>query len=296
MLYPFRHDFYHKMGYGYGIRSYHYEVRTASLPDSVLRKNVDYLTRDDLPLVFEYYNRVAASTHGMTLKKASEIEAYFRSGNTVVGYKEDGKLLGTMVFSFKKGPRDNVLCNHLVIHEWDYERNSLAGFLGFLRAQADQIERVVIDTQDDTLFYLMNDPYNEAHRFLSPVYQESSAHGLGLMYRVLDIEKTFEALTHRDFGPLAASIRFVIEDSFMPENARSISVVFKDGKPRVAAATPADATVTIGIGDFSSWIMGAVTLSKLCQYGLAQVSDENLIHAVDRAFSVVDKPRCTAHF
>ncbi|SFK87622.1 GNAT family N-acetyltransferase [Brevibacillus centrosporus] len=50
------------------------------------------------------------------------------------------------------------------------------------------------------------------------------------------------------------------------------------------------------ISDFSSLVMGVISLRKLHLYGLADISDEKQIPFVDRLFATGDKPRSTTPF
>ena len=63
-LWPFRVDFYHKMGFGLGGRRYQYRIHPASLPRGS-KEHVRYLTDVDIPAIKDCYNRCFELQNGM---------------------------------------------------------------------------------------------------------------------------------------------------------------------------------------------------------------------------------------
>lgn len=57
-LYPFRPDFYKKMGFGYGPKIYQYLVEPSSFPKGPTKKHLKYLTVEDQQQLVDCYNRV----------------------------------------------------------------------------------------------------------------------------------------------------------------------------------------------------------------------------------------------
>ena len=64
-LYPFRPDFYKKMGFGYGTKLNGYTIKPGNLPSGGAREKVGYLKKKEWPAMAACYNRFADKTHGM---------------------------------------------------------------------------------------------------------------------------------------------------------------------------------------------------------------------------------------
>ncbi len=58
LLYPFRPDFYKKMGFGYGTKVNQYRIKPESLPKGDSKKNTRFLDEDDREALLECYNRL----------------------------------------------------------------------------------------------------------------------------------------------------------------------------------------------------------------------------------------------
>ncbi|MBK9713319.1 MAG: GNAT family N-acetyltransferase [Kouleothrix sp.] len=188
LLYPFRPDFYRKMGFGYGAKMSQYRVRPADLPGGGARRQVQMLSAADKQLVSECYARLAAARRGLIDKSPLELDSLFAPPeNRVVGYQSGDALAGYMVFSFVPGGQDTFLINDILVKELVYESpTALAGILAFLRSQADQIRQVVFNLQDDDFHHLLHDPRDGSDHFMASLYQQTNRQGLGIMYRVVD--------------------------------------------------------------------------------------------------------------
>ena len=183
-LYPFRPDYYVKMGYGYGRKMSQYRFRPGDLPRGS-RENVSYLGEADVDALTACFNRHAHRTHGMIEKRKSYFERFINRFK-VAGYREGDAVKGFMGFGYKKLREDNALLQELEVHTLLYETpEALRGLLGFLAAQLDQVERVVINTFDDDLHFVPLDPRDGAPGMFY-TSQETNVQGVGIMYRVID--------------------------------------------------------------------------------------------------------------
>lgn len=296
-LYPFRVDFYKKMGFGVGTKVHQYRIKPASLPYTSKDK-VFYLGEDDREQILACYHRIVRQTHGMIKKTERELKSFLEQPEqVVVGCKKDGKVIGYLVFQFQRVHEENRMQNDIVVKEFLYESyEAMAQLLSFLHSQADQINRIVLTTADEDFHVLLSDPGNGTDRLLPSVYHESHSSGVGLMYRVIDIPGFFHQLSQRRFGRENCLLRLNIRDSFLPENEGSWLIAFQDGLPHVAEEGQADVELSMDIADFSSMAMGVISLRKLYRYGLAEVSGEKAIPLLDRLFAAKEKPRSTTPF
>ena len=106
ILYPFRPDFYKKMGFGYGTKMNQYRVKPAALPKGPSRAHVRYLDKSDgdRQAVMDCYNRFLDGTHGLIAKSAYELKRLMENPNhRILGYEKDGRIAGYLIFSFDKG-------------------------------------------------------------------------------------------------------------------------------------------------------------------------------------------------
>jgi predicted acetyltransferase len=292
LLWPFRHDFYTKMGYGYGRKYNKYMFKPADLPRGS-KEGVSFMTDKDVDELLSCYNRYVSVTHGMIYKKRTFFERFLQQYK-VVGYKNSGEVEGFLGFNFKKLEPDNPLLHNLEIEYMVYENPvAFSRLMAFLQTQLDQVDRVIFQTYDDDLHYVSKDPRNGVpHIFY--INQESNVQGLGIMYRILNNKRFFNELSNNNFNKESIRVKFIIHDNFYPENSGEFTVHFRDGKPTISEGH--DVTVSMNIEHFSSLLMGVVDFRKLWTYSLAEVSDESYLEQLDRLFHVSRKPETIEEF
>ncbi len=197
-LYPFRVDFYKQMGFGTGSKIHQYKFKPASLPYTG-KDQIVYVTKEDKEQVLACYQRVARQTHGMIKRTERDVDSLLNvPEKIVVGVRQEDKLTGYLAFQFESAHEENKIFNNIVVKELVYEsREALAQLLSFLHSQADQIQRVVLNTADEDFHLLLSDPGNGTNRLLPSVYHESHVSGVGLMYRVIDVPGFFRQMGER---------------------------------------------------------------------------------------------------
>jgi predicted acetyltransferase len=296
MLYPFRPDFYERMGFGWGTKMNQYRVLPAALPKGPSKAHVRYLGEDDVLALLACYNRFVDQTHGMIERYESDVVRQLKNAQLrIAGYVKDDQIQGYLAFTFEKG--ESFIVNDLVVREFVYEsRGALWELLTFLHTQADQIRRIVFNTQDEFFHHLFLDPRNGTPELIPSVYHESNVQGVGLMYRILDAREIMSALQERDFGGQTCRLKLTVEDSFLPENAGSTLLRFEDGRLHLLDDGSRDVEVRLDIARFSSLLVGAVNFESLYRYGLADISDPAYVDTVNRIFAVEEKPICMTAF
>jgi predicted acetyltransferase len=296
LLYPFRPDFYRGMGFGYGTKMNQYRLTSTSLPRGPTKSHVRFLGEQDREALIACYGRFMDRTHGIMAKTERETRRLFeRPQQQILGYVDDGRVYGYLVFSFELG--ETWLSNDISIGEFVYETPEvLSELLTFLNTQLDQIRHVVITTQDDLFHHLCIDPRSNPSRLIPDVYHETNIQGLGIMYRVINVSGIFERLRERDFGAQTCALKLTVDDSFLPENEGSTLLRFEDGRLRRPRDGRHDAEISLDIADFSSLLVGTVDFRSLVRYGLARISDSRYIDTVRRIFAVDERPVCTTPF
>jgi len=287
-LYPFRPDFYRRMGYGYGRKLNKYMIRPGDLPRGD-KSGVDYLTPADATEATECYNRYTRATHGMVIKPEANMARLIQR-NRVTGYRNGGRIEALAKIKFDKVRADNPLLQNITVNYLVYENpEALRAILAFLGTQLDQVDRVVFETHDDDLHFLPSDP-RDGEEAMYYTCWETNRQALGIMYRVLDTRHLFEALTSHDFNGKSIRLKLTLKDSFLPENSGSTLIQFKGGEAKVLDRGRYDVEAAMNVEWFSSLIMGVVDFRALWTYGLATVSDIARVETLDRLFHSREKP------
>jgi predicted acetyltransferase len=296
-LYPFRPDFYRKMGWGYGAKVNQYRIKPIDLPAGQLKTHIVYAAKKDLPALNACYHRYTAKTHGMIRRTKTYGGVLFREGNKVVAVKKGNKIEAFMVFSFKTSTDENWLDTQIDIAELIYEnREALSELLAFLRSQSDQVNRIQYATHDEFLHFLPHDPRSESGRLIPPVAHETNISGVGIMYRIIDTHGLFRALKNHDFNGQNCRLKITVLDTMYPKHAGSYIVHFVDGKPQVKSGGKFDVEISMDVADYSSMVMGVIPFDKLYEYGLAEISEKVWLTTVTKIFSVDRKPMCITQF
>ncbi len=296
-LYPFRPDFYHKMGFGFGTQIQRYRFAPSSLPKGA-KADVVRLTKDDRSAVAACYDRYRARTHGMFDRADLLWDSLFDNESIhMVGVVRHGRVCGYLFYEFQQGDVGHFLDNKMLIREWVADSaEDWQQLATFLHSQADQVGQIVYHSFDPNLRFVLHDPRDTATTMMTPtLYHTSSQQGVGLMWRVVDVAHFFELLPDHDFGGQSLSLAISAEDSFLPENETTTTLVFDHGRVRVADVANPDVEIQLDIADLSSWVMGAVRLETLLGYGLVQLSDDSALPSLSKLFDLPD-PICLISF
>lgn len=298
LLYPFRPDFYKKMGFGYGPKIHQYRISPESFHKGTSKANLRFLTPEDKEKIKDCYNRYAGSTHGMFLKTQPELDAMFKNpANRFIGFESDNEIKGYLLFSFEKKSEANFTHYDLQIKELIAETPEVLSELStFLQSQADQVHQIVWNTQEDNIHYLISDPRNGSHNMIPSVYHETNISGVGLMYRVINAKGIFEDLKEHDFNGVNVSLKLAIEDSFLPQNQQELVLHFNEGKVKVSDSENYEVEISLDVSDFSSLLMGVVSFKDLYVFGRAKLSDLAYLSTINRLFSTLEKPKCISAF
>lgn len=297
-LYPFRPDFYKRMGYGYGTKMQRYSVKPASLPADGDKHRVARLNRADKDALAACYARYLACTNGLFERFDSLWETVFQDPAWhTVGIRDGSRISGYIGFKFESDPQRSFLDNDMLIREWVYETpEDFRALSAFLHSQADQINRIIFNTHDEYFHLLLDDPRNGSNNGLEPtLYHESNTEGVGLMYRVIDMAALFQALAEHNFNGQSLTLEIVLTDSFLPENAGMTTVVFENGRCHLNPNAQADVTMAIDVSEFSSLVTGVVPFKPLFAHGLATLSEPTYVDVIDRLFAA-PKPICLTSF
>jgi predicted acetyltransferase len=297
-LYPFRPDFYKKMGYGFGTKMNQYYFKPSDLPARGSKEHVRYMGPKDHHAVKTCYERFRAEHHGMFTERATKWQYLFDSSSAkVLVYQQGNTLLGYLVFSFKKVQETNWIKNDIIIHELIYgTRGALNGLLYFLHTQFDQVHRIMYATQDDHFHHILHDPRDGTDTMFVLLAHQVNGQGVGIMYRVIDTRRLFTVLHQHDFNGVTCTVKMFVIDDFLPDNDGSIVVRFDRGIPEILKTGNVDVEIRMNVADFSSLIMGVVDFQDLYMYGLIDISKPRYVDTLNRLFHSLVKPITTTQF
>jgi predicted N-acetyltransferase YhbS len=310
VLHAFRLDFYRALGFGYGTPMHRYRFAPATLRDDGARGTVRLLGPDDAAALMACDERVRPSVNGLIRRHRPAVDRALNDAGLRHVAVEDAGVVRAFMQTCAVPPADDSLRNRdeLVVRDLTYEDSTYrAALFGYLRSQQDQFVRVAIESQDGALYLISRDPLDGSDESVAPPAAHRIARsGLGVMYRILDVERAF---AHLPACATPFSLRLVVEDTTFAETAGTWTFHFgPQGAPHLAGAAAAagrdgdtataaaDATLTIGIADLSSVVMGSLRLRDVVHNQLATVEPRAQLELVDAALRAEQPPYCTTRF
>ncbi|MFC0189676.1 enhanced intracellular survival protein Eis [Fictibacillus aquaticus] len=290
-LYPFETSFYKKAGFGHGVQISQYKIKPGSFSNKGNKENLKEWrgSVENRRKLLQCYNAVLEKTNGMTERIDRNLDSVFKDGqHTIVYENENGTVEGYLTFSYRN---EATFINSMDVKEMIYlTPQALNAFCSFFYSQKDQLERIIISSNDEYFRYLADDARNGDVAAFDSIYLETHVTADGLMYRVLDTKRFLHQLSSRNFGGLNGQLKLSINDSFLDENNGPVYASFTEGQIEVIEEGDARVELNMDISDFSSLIMGAVDMKGLLRLGLAEISDEAAADTVGRLFALDSKP------
>ncbi len=295
LLYPFRPDFYQRLGFGFGQEGREYALAPQQLPTGSSPLEVRPLRPGDMEAVGQCYHRFSATQHGYCRKTWRELEALFKAKG-LYGFWAEGRLQGYLAFDFGRAHETNAMKNDLLVREWVWETpHAFSQLCSFLRSQRDQVHRIIFSTQQPDFHFLSPDPRNGTDNMFNKHYHECHTGGVGLMYRITSLPLWVEAISHRNFNQLDCGLRVEVADAFCSEQAGSYSLVFEEGKVRLGDQGAGDITMSLEGAELSSLFMGSVEFSTLYRLGKVR-TDPQVGPRLSRLFWCDERPQCVTSF
>lgn len=282
ILYPFRHDFYQKMGWGQVGELKEFKFAPAYLQLYPERKNVRTYREGDLDGIKKCYTKFARAGNCLVKRTDTHWQRKLINKNIFV-YEEAGEIQGYMQIGFEKN--DSFLDNNMIIHEMIYlTQKAYFGLLGFIASQFDQISSVYYYTKrNDPFHHLLSEPRRENILF-NQLYHYSQRLGISWMFRVINIEKAL--LSRQNYNAANLSVTFIINDSFLPDNSDRYTLILKDGKPEVIKDKASSYHIKTDISTFSQIFANYLSLNDAIQLGKINVSDPAIVSPLMQALSL----------
>ena len=307
-LYPFRPDYYRRMGWELVGALHEYRLRTHHLPDYAEADAVrEALGTADAEALAACYARAAERGHG-PIRRDRRIWAYRLTGMEI-GVRPldvDGSLdLGrhplrrTLVFQADQvrgyalvqyapaaSPEEGTLLVRELIAETEA---AYRGLIGHLRAQADQWPYIRhFARPQERLEERLRDPRPPRFRPARSLYFPTARILRGPMLRLVDLPAALRLRRWFDApGAENESLTFRIEmeDPDLPHNRGPWRVRIEGAAATVEPAgdaAPVEAALTAGAAPLARIYAGELTVSDALRTGLAEVRGEPA--ALDRAF------------
>ena len=285
-LYPFRHDFYQKMGWGQVGEFREFKFKPSSLEVYPERKFVKEYTEEDQEGIQNCYDQYARGQNCMVKRTDKNWESRFKRKPRIYIYEEGGEIQGYMNFNFGK-PNTSPLNYEMIIRELvALNRKAYHGLLGFVASQFDQVKEVLYFTHPaDPFHHLLKEPRRADELMYSTgVFHYAQRIGIGWMFRLVDVE---EALKGRlNYNGANLEVTFNIEDDFLEENSGQYRLILKDGKPEVHKGQDCESEIKADIATLSQLYTNYLTFQDAVDIGKIEVSDERIIEELDRAFKL----------
>lgn len=310
LLLPFSMGFYRKMGYGFGSKMDEYHIPTESLPAEWDRTHLKMLGKEHLNQVLACHQRAAEKNHGMLVKFSEEIRAMEEDSSVRrVGWLEDGQLKGYLAYRFICDSPVNYTLNHIQVEEMIYEDGRiLKGLLGFLRAQADEAQSVVLRTGEEDFYHLLQSPQDISGNYIPFGYLQSNVSAIGIMHKIPSVEKFIQQTGYRHFPALPAKLpvppvklRITWEDEL---NHRTDSLCMAFGGTDGMAGSGEEGGIGWQIcqeekkmvelrckkSDLSSLFLGSCRLAAMVRLGAMEISDPDCVDQLDQLFYYKQRP------
>ena len=298
ILDPFNIGFYKKMGCGVSVMNHQFKLKPSQLPHEGDRSLVCELIEEDVPFIVEYVHRYYLQHHGMLKMEEYEIRDILKECQMTLGVRQKGKLSGIMPIRFERTAPQNIFKTNLIVEEFLYDDPATANaFLTFLNAQADQVNQVIITSQDNHFESNFQNPDTGDDDTFHTRSNEMYRTGNGMMARILNMEKVFATVRVPAHETQYFPMTIHIHDPLMEELSDVWSLKVRDGQLSASRAenhTEYDGSV--GISDLASLIMGAVTMKSLMRYGLVTINNANKMEALGRVLQYPQAPVCLSRF
>ena len=289
-LYPFNASFYRSMGFGYGGRVQKFRIEPSSFPRGE-RGDIRFLGKEDIPAMKECYESFSIKYNGMIDYDDGDYANMVKYGNSTLGAFKDGKMQGYMYMTYETADKQN---KYIQVRDLVYlNPETLLTFSTFLNSQADQYKRIGINSHDQYLHYYVTDARRDIKDIYLPDNNEVYTYFPGVMYRILDLPGIIQSVPH-NYGRQTLTLKINIEDNVLGD--KSYIVSFEEGRAKMADTEEFDVEISMNIANFSSMFMGAVDFKSLLGYGLAKISDNSYVEAVEMAFKTDRSPMCTKFF
>lgn len=282
LLYPFRHDFYGRLGYGTVGALSRLRVPASALPTARRAPEVRVGRVDDLAAMKRLYARVASRGTGFVTRREAVWRALVgtegRQLAVVVG--EAGELLGYLVFAYLWPPdgMPQELDVVELVAETDLARLALFSLLARQRDQSPWVRLLV--APDDPLVLALGEPRSASFDTIRALVAIAGEVGAGAMLRLVDVPLALSSRPWSEDGELGLSLR----DGGANGTALDLVLRTRGGLGEVGPG-PSPRRLSLGVATLAQLYAGALTASQAVRYGLADADRPDTAALADRLFA-----------
>jgi predicted acetyltransferase len=295
MLFPFKHHFYKKFGYGYVGNIMHYELMPGNIFDFPTesralsgeeRSHVRAFNKSDKNKLKRVLQQEMQENRRLTLLRNDNFwdlvvfpkfkDAYVYDDGEVKGYivlevyKEHGSsvgVIGQTVLNIKE-----LVGLDAAVHR---------GLWGFIGALGEQVSRIkFLAPADYPLHLFLKEPSEPEYRRLFFEYKSFSTLAAGFMLRVINVFDALSRLHHNVDPPADYVIR--VNDPSLRQNSRSFNLHVHNGET-VVDETKQNVQFESDIEIFSQIYSGSLRPSDAIRFGLAQ-GEKSIAAKLDELF------------
>ncbi len=293
VLYPFRPDFYHKMGFGMGTCLHTYCLEPKYFPKYKKTHALTFADMSNLSEITDFYNQITKSQHGAMYRREGEFEGWLRNPQLkCIIYKEDNEIQGYMFFSFReRNPHDKGSFDMIVKEIFFQSVDVWKQFSTFFNSQSDQIKRIEITTYDTDFYHYISNPVSESKESYQLIRHNIAYEKSGLMYKISNPLKFMESLEENAFENNEVIIRLILTNELFPKKEKYILTYNLENSKFVINETKrVDVSIKMNLAQFSSILMGALSFSSAYKHGLIDIDNKKYIDCVDKLFRTNNKP------
>jgi predicted acetyltransferase len=283
MLYPFRHDFYRKLGWGLTSAMHRYRLRPAALPLYPERGRVRTAEPADLGAVRRCYERAASRGTGL-LSRSEEVWQAMLAPDVlrvaVVAADEPSRAIDGYVI-YRMVPEVGTQAIELEVVELvTVTDDARFALLGFLSAQRDQIARIHLTAPaDDSLLPLLSDPRGPSGELVRGLLMISADLVVGAMTRIVALGP---ALRARGWEGADGELSLRMEDSWASDNGHPVTLRVAGHVGEVSAGRREGVPLLDAEPAVMAQIyMGHLTPSQAVASRLARIDPPSAVHVAD---------------
>ena len=298
-LYPFRPDFYKKMGYAYGHNLYEYRFAPNRL---IADSTTDGLVHLDKRCVMvqeqlvQCYEKQHHLTHGSINKWPRVWNKLIDDDNVwLIGEYQGEVLASYLAFKIEKletGIGDGMdLCVEEIVGA---DSGAWRKYRTFLASQSDQFRTINIVTARKDFQYNFTDPRFYDNTVGYGWKFVTSRQSLGLMQRICRSQDCWQQFAEINFGAVDAIVEFSVTDSLL-DKVDKFTVEFVGGYPSLTNRV-AEFSVELDIAEYTALLMGSADAKALVYYGTIMVSTNEGVEVLARLFNSGDYPENLVYF
>jgi predicted acetyltransferase len=273
-LYPFRADFYARLGWGVAETREVFTFPVAEIPDDPAADDVHSAMLGEAETLIPVYERFALARNGHVARTAAGwMKILLRRVPFLVVHEGAEGVDGYMLYKVEPAGK-HFLHQRMRIQELVWTTDAAwRGLLGYVRRQADQIAEVAYESrEDDGIMHHAGHPSLPDGPILGGAFHQVSNRGLGVMMKIVDPLAT---LAVRTFGAGEGALHVELHDPLL-ESTSTFDLEVSGGRGRAGhVEARARDRLLIGTGAWAAIECGALTLAHAVRMGKAQMSGDS---------------------